>query len=127
LSNDIRRERVSGEIKKIVSDIITSELKDPAVPPFTSVVSVDVTQDMGFAKIHVSTLGSPEKLEHAVQALKRASGFVRRELGRRLTIRHVPQLVFVADHGIEHSIAIQETLKRIHGEHGGSDDTPENR
>lgn len=127
MSNEIRRERVSGEIKKIVSDIISNEIKDPAVPPFTSVVSVDVTADMSYAKIHVSTLGGPEKLESAVEALKRASGFVRRELGRRLTIRHVPQVVFVADHSIEHSIAIQETLKRIHGEHGGSDDTPEDR
>lgn len=114
MGNEIRRERIAGEIKRIVSDIITNDIKDPAVPPFMSVVSVEVSSDMSYAKIRVSALGGPEKLESAVEALKRASGFVRRELGQRLTIRHVPQIVFVADHSIEHSISIQETLKKIH-------------
>jgi len=127
MSNEIRRERISGEIKKIVSDIIANEIKDPAVPPFTSVVSADVTSDMSYAKIRVSTLGSREQIDGAVEGLKRASGFVRRELGKRLTIRHVPQLVFSADYGIEHSIAIQETLKKIHGEQGGREDAPTDR
>lgn len=124
MSNDVRRERISGEIKKIISDIITNELKDPAVPQLTSVLSVDVTADMSYAKIHISTLGTREQLDGAVEALKRASGFVRRELGHRMTIRHVPQLIFMADHSIENSIAIQETLKKIHEGQGGKDDAP---
>ena len=127
MSNDVRRERIAGEIKRIVSDIITNEIKDPAVPEFMSVVSVEVTSDMSYAKIHVSALGGPEKLERAVEALKRASGFVRRELGQRLTIRHVPQVVFVADHSIEHSISIQETLRKIHEGQAGRDDAPGGR
>jgi ribosome-binding factor A len=126
VSNDIRRERIAGEIKKIVSDIIANEVRDPAVPPFISVVSVEISADMSYAKIRVSTLGSPEKIDGAVEALKRAAGFVRRELGQKLTIRHVPQVIFVADHGIEHSIAIQETLKKIHDEQGGRDDAAKN-
>ena len=127
MSNEVRRDRISGEIQKIVSDIITNEIKDPAVPHFTSVVSVEVTADMSYAKVHISTLGSPEQLLGAVEALKRAAGFVRRELGQRLTIRHVPQLVFVADRSIEHSITLQETIRKIHEGQGGKNDAPEDR
>jgi ribosome-binding factor A len=82
---------------------------------------------MSYAKIHVSALVDPEKFELAIEALKRASGFIRHELGQRLTIRHVPQIIFVADHSIEHSIAIQETLRRIHEGQTGSNDTPGDR
>ena len=92
------------------------------MPPFTSVVAVEVTADMSYAKVRISTLGTSEQLNGAVEALKRAAGFVRRELGQRLTIRHVPQLVFVADRSIEHSIALQETLKKIHESQGGQSD-----
>jgi ribosome-binding factor A len=118
----VRLERISGEIRKIVSDIIANEIKDPAVPPLTSVVSVEVTADMSYAKVHISTLGTPDKLDGAVEALKRASGFVRRELGQRMTIRHVPQIIFTADHGIERSIALQGTLKKIHDHDSGIND-----
>ncbi len=127
MSNEVRRERISGEIQKIVSDIIANELKDPAMPPLTSVLSVDVTADLSYAKVHISTLGPHEKLDGAVEALKRASGFIRRELGHRMTIRHVPQLVFTADRSIEHSISIQETLKKIHEGQGGKDDATPDR
>ena len=110
----VRRERINGEIRKIISDIISNELKDPAVPPLTSVTGVEITADMSYAKVNVSVLGSAEQLTAAVEALKRASGFVRRELGHRMTIRHVPQLVFQADHSIERSIALQQTIRKIH-------------
>lgn len=127
MSNEVRRERISGEIQKIISDIIANELKDPAVPPLTSVLSVEVTADLSYAKVHISTLGSHEKLDETVEALKRASGFVRRELGHRMTIRHVPQLIFTADRSIEHSITVQEVLKKIHEGQGGKDDAPADR
>lgn len=127
LGNEVRRERISGEIMRIVSDIISNELKDPAVPPFTSVLAVDVTADLSYAKVRVSVLGGEEKLEGAVEGLKRAAGFMRRELGRRMTIRHVPQLLFVADRSIEQSIALQETIRKIHEGQDGSDHTPADR
>lgn len=126
MGNEVRRDQISGEIRKIVSEIISNELKDPAIPPFTSVISVDVTADMSYAKIHISTLGTHEQLDGAVEGMKRAAGFVRRELGHRMTIRHVPQLIFVADRSIEHSIALQETLKKIHDSQGGKNDEPTN-
>lgn len=124
MSNEVRREMIAGEIMRIVSDIISNELKDPAVPKLTSIVSVDVTGDMSYAKLHISTLGTPEQLDAALEGLKRASGFVRSELGHRMTIRHVPQLIFVADRGIERSVAIQQTINKIHESQGGGNNAP---
>jgi ribosome-binding factor A len=124
LSNDVRREKVAGEIKKIISEIISNELRDPAVPKLTSVISVEITADMSYAKVHISTLGTSEQLEAAVEGMKRAAGFVRSQLGSRMTIRHVPQLIFVADHSIERSIAIQQTLNKIHESQGGGNNAP---
>ncbi len=118
----VRRERINGEVRKIVSDIIANEVKDPAIPALTSVTQVEVTNDLSYAKVSVSVMGSSEQLSAAVEALRRASGFIRRELGQRLTIRHVPQLIFTADHSIEQSIALQKTIQKIHeGESGNHD------
>lgn len=114
MANNVRRDRISGEIQRIVSDIIRSDVKDPALPAVTSIVSAEVTSDMSYVRLRVSTLGGEQQLHDAVEALKRASGFIRRELGARLTIRHVPQLIFEADRSIGQSIALQETLKKIH-------------
>lgn len=114
MANNVRRDRISGEIQRIVSDIIRSDVKDPALPAVTSIVSAEVTSDMSYVRLRVSTLGGEQQLQDAVEALKRASGFIRRELGTRLTIRHVPQLIFEADRSIGQSIALQETLKKIH-------------
>lgn len=114
MANNVRRDRISGEIQRLVSDIIRSEVKDPALPAMTSIVYAEVTADMSYVRLRVSTLGDAQQLQGAVEALKRASGFIRRELGARLTIRHVPQLIFEADHSIGDSIALQEMLKKIH-------------
>ena len=123
MGNNVRRDRISGEIQRIISEIITNEVKDPAIPPFTSVISAEVTADMSYVRLHISVLGDEEKLQGAIEALKRASGFIRRELGQRITIRHVPQLIFSADRSIGRSIALQETLKKIHEGQHASDDT----
>ena len=69
---------------------------------------------MSYVRLRVSVLGDEQQLQGAVEALKRASGFIRREMGSRLTIRHVPQLIFEADRSIGQSIALQETLRKIH-------------
>ncbi len=114
MANNVRRDRVSGEIQRIVSDIIRTDVKDPALPAMTSIVAAEVTADMSYVRLRVSVLGDEQQLQGAVEALKRASGFIRRELGARLTIRHVPQLIFEADRSIGQSIALQETLRKIH-------------
>ncbi|HHW48606.1 MAG TPA: 30S ribosome-binding factor RbfA [Clostridiaceae bacterium] len=97
-----RINRISEEIKKIISDIILTELKDPRLPQLVSITGVDVTKDLKYAKVYVSVLGSDEVKKNAIDALKSASGYIRREIGHRMKIRYIPEIIFKLDNSIEH-------------------------
>ena len=82
----------------------------------TSVVSVNVTPDLRYAKIYISVLGSGEEQKAAITALKKSAGYVRREMGTRLNMRYTPEPVFELDHSIEHGARISELLKSTQGD-----------
>lgn len=107
--------RISEEVKREVSNIIRSEIKDPRLPSMVSVVSANVTKDLRYAKIYVSVLGTDEEKKSAMQALKSAAGFIRREIGRRVQLRYTPELHFELDTSIEQGVyitkLIDETVK----------------
>jgi ribosome-binding factor A len=110
-----RVDRISEEIKREISDIIQNELKDPRLPKLTSVISVDVSGDLRYAKVYVSVLGNDKDKKSAIAALKSASGFIRREIGQRIQVRYTPELQFEIDNSIEQGIyiskLIDETMK----------------
>ena len=97
--------RVTSDIKLALSDILR-EVKDPRISKLLSIVKLDVSGDMSYAKVYVSAIEGKEKTEESVKALKGAAGFIRRELGARLKLRKVPELRFVADNSIEFSANI---------------------
>ncbi len=107
--------RISEEIKREVSNIIQNELKDPRIPEFVSVLSVDTTRDLRYAKVYVSVYGDEEEKEKAMEGLKNAAGFIRREIGQRIKLRYTPELLFELDNSIEYGIyinkLINETIK----------------
>ena len=87
-----RTDRISEEVKKELSSVIR-DLKDPRIPMMTSVVSVNVTQDLRYATVYVSIFGDEEVKKNALLALKNSAGFVRRELGHRLNLRYTPEII----------------------------------
>ncbi len=107
-----RTDRISEEIKRALSDIIR-ELKDPRIPLMTSVVAVDVSGDLRYAKALVSIMGDSETKTAAIKGLKSASGFIRRELGSRVRLRVTPEVIFEASDSIEHGAHINELLHRV--------------
>lgn len=107
--------RINEEFRKELSDIIRN-MKDPRIPMMTSVVTVNVTPDLRYAKIYISVLGSEAEQEDAIAALKKSVGYVRRELGSRMNMRYTPEPVFELDHSIEHGARITELLKSTQGE-----------
>lgn len=111
-----RYERISEEIKREMGVIIQNELKDPRLPQFVSVVSVNVTKDLKYAKVYVSTLGADQDKKNALEALKSAAGFIRRELGRRLILRNTPLLQFEIDTSIEHGVYINKLIDKTMNE-----------
>jgi len=91
-----RAERVADQIRMEVADILMRKIKDPRVRSVT-VTDVELTNDLRIARVFVTALGSDEETKDVFAGLAKASGFVRGELGRRLTLRYLPEVVFVKD------------------------------
>lgn len=107
-----RPERLAEAIKKEVSDLLKNELKDPRIG-FVTVTGVDVSNDLKYAKIYVSILGEDDKRRTTMAALKKAQGFMRTELGRRIRLRQVPEVVFKLDESLDHSARVMELLDEV--------------
>ncbi|MBE3519235.1 MAG: 30S ribosome-binding factor RbfA [Firmicutes bacterium] len=110
-----REERVAAVIREIVSETLRERIKDPRIG-FVSVVAVEVTKDLSLAKIRVSILGSPQEKEATMEGLRSAQGLIRSEVARGLDLRRAPELMFVLDEGIEHSVRVSEILRKVAGD-----------
>lgn len=111
----VRTGRVGEQIKKELSQILQTELKDPRIG-FVTITGVDVTGDLSQAKVFLSVMGSEQQREDTLKALARAKGFIRTEIGKRIRLRTVPELIFQIDTSIEYGSRIQELIHKIHEE-----------
>ncbi len=94
-----RSERVAGQLRRELAQLIQQEVKDPALG-FIGLSDVEVTRDLAHAKVYV-TVFEADKAEDSLDALKRAAGFLRRRLGQEMRIRSVPELHFHHDASVE--------------------------
>ena len=101
--------RINEEIQRELAALIPT-VKDPRVTGLISVTAVETTPDLRFAKIYVSMLDKSSASE-VVKGLKSAAGYLRRELGHALNLRHTPQLMFEEDHSIDKGAHILELLR----------------
>ncbi|MBD2870693.1 30S ribosome-binding factor RbfA [Paenibacillus arenilitoris] len=108
----IRVGRVGEQIKKELSQIIQTELKDPRIG-FITVTGVEATSDLSQAKVFLSVLGSEEQKEATLKALANGTGYIRSELGKRMRLRHTPELIFKFDSSIEYGSRIEALLENI--------------
>ncbi len=111
-----RINRINEEVRRELAEVIR-ELKDSRIPMMTSVVAVHVTNDLSYAKCYISVMGDEQTQKKAIEGLKSASGFIRREIGRRIDLRHTPEFVFEIDHSIEHGAYINQMLNDIRKDH----------
>ena len=117
-----RIDRVSEDIKREIAAIIR-ELKDPRVRDrILTVVNVDVSSDASFAKVYVSAMEGIDTAKEAVKGLTVATGYIRREIGKRLHLRKTPELKFIADDSIEKGMKIAGMLNNIVTEEESDDD-----
>ncbi|WP_077367535.1 30S ribosome-binding factor RbfA [Anaerosalibacter sp. Marseille-P3206] len=114
--NNKRINRISEEVKKVVSDIITNDLKDPRISPMTTLTYVEVTRDLRYAKVYVSVLGDENDKKETIEGLENAKGFIRREIGNRINLRYVPEPIFNLDDSIEKSIYISKLIDKVNRE-----------
>lgn len=105
-----RANRLGETIKEEISQMIREDLKDPRIG-FVTVTDVEVADDLGHAKVYVSVLGNEHQVKESLEGLKRAAGYVRTEIGKRIRLRHVPEIVFKYDHSIENGAHIAKLLR----------------
>lgn len=116
-----RIDRISEQVRREVDQIIREQLSDPRVQGTFSVTRAEVTRDLRYAKIYVSIL-EEENRAPMMAALKKAAGFVRRELGQRMIIRYAPEILFELDKNIEYGIHIASVLKQVQAEDKAHDE-----
>ena len=106
-------DRISEDIKREIVSIMR-ELKDPRISDMLTVVKVDVSGDLSYAKVYISVLDK-ENGERVLKGLRSASGWLRRELGSALKLRYTPELVFQLDDSIDKGAHILELLRSVEG------------
>jgi len=107
-----RADRVADLIKLEIAEILRREAHDPRIANIT-VTDVKLTDDLRSARIYVVELGKDRMSDEVGQGLAKAKGFLKRELGKRLQLRYVPELSFFYDPSFEYGSKIEKLLKEI--------------
>lgn len=110
--NNNRINRIDEEMKKELSHIIGTKLKNPNITGIISVTKVKVTPDLKFAKVYISIINSKSK-KNTLAAIKKASGFIRTEIAKTINLRTTPELIFELDDSMEYGARIDSILKDI--------------
>ncbi len=112
--NSIKNTRINMEVQRELSEIIRTEVKDPGLDgAMVTVVSVEVTPDLKYCKAYISVLGGDEAAQKALEGLKRAVGFIRKELARRVNLRNTPQIKFILDQSIEYGVHMSRLIDDV--------------
>ena len=122
MASNNRTRRIAEEIRKIVSTMIINGIKDPRINSLVSVTDVEVTSDLSYAYIYVSILGGDE--ESTLDGLKSACGYIRREVGKNIKIRHTPEIIFKIDDSLLKGMYMDELIKKVNN--GYKDSSEEN-
>jgi ribosome-binding factor A len=111
--DSVKNTRINSEVMKVLAEAIRGELKDPRIPPFTSVTDAVVAPDLKTCKVWVSFLCGEEEEKEALEGLKSAEGFLRRQLASELNLRITPELKFYADHSIAYGNHMAQVIDRV--------------
>jgi ribosome-binding factor A len=109
VANPARQRRVADQIQRELAEIIRAELKDPRVGMIT-LTSVEVSPDLAHAKVYFTTLVDDAQRDEVLKGLKRASGFLRSELGHRVKVHNTPELHFIYDESVERGVRLSRLI-----------------
>lgn len=124
-----RQGRLGEEIRKIISELLLKELKDPRLSAMISVTAVEVTSDGSYATIYLSVLGlssAAEDMEKqqqdVIEGMNHAKGMIRKEIGRQVKLRHVPDLIFKIDRSMEYGRHIDKIINDLDIKHDSEEE-----
>lgn len=107
-----RASRVSDVVRREVADLLMRRVKDPRVRAVT-ITGVDVSNDLRYARVYYSLIGDDKDIRLAQAGLDSAKGFIKREIGLRLELKNVPEIVFKHDHSLEEGSRMEKLLRKI--------------
>ncbi|MGD0621030.1 MAG: 30S ribosome-binding factor RbfA [Thermacetogeniaceae bacterium] len=108
-----RSHRLAEEIKREVTGMLQTELKDPRICRLSSITDVEVSGDLRYAKLFVSVYGSEEEQSQTLAGLQSAGGFIRSELGKRIRLRFLPELTFYLDSSIQRGVRLANLIRQV--------------
>lgn len=107
-----RAEIVGDEMRKVMQDIISNEVKDPRVPLLTSVTQVKMTRDLSHATVFISVFGDDRAKKEALDAIEGAKGFIRFEMCKRINLRLAPELHFKLDNTLDEAARMEALIDK---------------
>ena len=111
-----RKRQVEHLLRDEISDLLRYQLKDPRLEGLVTVTGVSTSADMKEARVFISVLGDDEEKGKALQGFSSAAGFLRRELAKRVSMRHIPELSFEKDDSIEKGIRLSQLIEKVSAE-----------
>ena len=112
----MQKDRISviqSEFKRVLSDIIKNEMKDPRISEMASVTHVELSRDLKYAKAYISVYDTEKLKKSTIDTLTHAEHFIKNEVGARMRLRRLPEIRFMLDTSIEYSSKISELLKKV--------------
>lgn len=115
-----RSEKVAEAIHELVCQLLLKGIKDPRIG-FVTVTAVEVTDDLSMATIYFTVHGGDEEKRATLQGLNSARGFIRKEMGKKIRMRRLPDIHFTYDESVEYGYRIENILKEINSVDEGND------
>jgi ribosome-binding factor A len=111
---EIRLRRIESLLRSEISAMImTGQIKDPRIEPLTTITEVNISKDLGHAKVWVSRFGDREAVAGSVEALNHAAGYIQGILSKKISLRIFPRLKFIRDDSMENGFRVVEKLRDI--------------
>jgi ribosome-binding factor A len=108
-----RIDRINGLLRQEISQLLFQQIKDPRLEGVISITQVRTSDDMRNARVSLSVMGDKNTQESALEGIRSAASFLRRELKERLTLRYVPFLSFHLDDSLETADRVLQVMDHI--------------
>jgi ribosome-binding factor A len=105
-----RTDRINGLLRQEISLLLSRDLNDPRLSGVVSITRVETSADLRVSRVYVSVLGDPDDKDSVLKGISSASGFIRREMRDRLSLKHIPDLRFTLDESMEEAQHIQRLM-----------------
>lgn len=111
-----RIERLNSLLKEVISEVIRKEVRNPHVNELLTVTRVEITNDLHYAKVYISVIGTDTQKAETLNALQTAAGFIAVNSSKKVVMRYFPELTFKLDDSVDQHMRIEKLLGEISAE-----------